>query len=142
DSVGVAIPSVAALQGTVRGLTGLGGYIASLGHGLLAIRAEQRAMPIALEVGITNRWSIGVTVPIVRVQVRQHFQLDSAGANLGLNPLLASPGDSTTYNAFFAALTGALQQLSDSIANNHYGCPGSAQCAQAQALLTRGQSLQ
>jgi hypothetical protein len=142
DSVGAAIPSIATLQSNVRTLTGLSGYLASLGKGLLGIRAERRTMPIALELGITNRLSVSLSVPIVRVQVRKHLQLDSTEANLGLNPLLANPVDSTTYNAFFAALGGALQELSDSITGGHYGCPGSAQCIQAQALLARGQALQ
>jgi hypothetical protein len=140
DSVIAGSPSVARLQQDVRSLTGLAGYVASLGRELLAIRAERRAIPIRIEYGVTNRLSVGVTVPIVRVQVREGYRQSPPGVNLGALPETAA--DSARYLAFFDDLDAALLQLSDSIAGGAYGCPGSTACAQAQALLARGQTMQ
>ena len=44
------------------------------------VRAERRATPLGLDVGITNRIAVGVRLPIVRVNVRESFPQDSTGA--------------------------------------------------------------
>jgi hypothetical protein len=140
DSAIAVLPSVALVQQDVRALTGVAGYVASLGHELLSIRAERRVMPIGLEYGINNHLSLGVTVPIVRVQVREGFALHSPGANLGLGPRTSE--DSARYTSFFGNLDAALAQLSDSLAAGAYGCPSSPACSRAQAVLSQGQTLQ
>src|SRR5882762_1843181 len=43
------------------------------------VHAERRVTPLALEFGISNRIAVGVSVPIVRVNTRAGFQLDSLG---------------------------------------------------------------
>jgi len=138
DSVSQALPSVVRLQQDVRTATGLAGYLATLGHQLLAVRAERRVMPIRFEYGITSRLSFGVTIPIVRVQVRELFQARPPGSNLGT---LSLADDSARYNTFFTHLDAALVQLGDSIAAGAYGCPAGPDCLRAQALLVQGQTL-
>jgi len=74
-----------------------------IGAGLLPptmlVRAERRETPLGIEFGITNRLAIGVKAPIVRQNVRESYQLDSAGnrvadsASLRVDSLLAD----TTY---------------------------------------------
>ena len=56
------------------------------------VRAERRVTPLGLDFGITNRISVGVRVPMVRVNTRESFPQDSAGA-ASLNSLLQD----TTY---------------------------------------------
>jgi hypothetical protein len=140
DSAAATVPSVALIQQDTRTLTGLAGYIASLGHDLLAIRAERRVMPIGLEYGISNRLSLGLVVPIVRVQVRTGYALHPPGGDLGFGPRTSA--DSARYTAFFSSLGTALAALNDSIhaISNPYGCP-SAACARAEATLAFGDSL-
>ena len=137
DSVSQSLPSVVRLQQDVRAATGLAGYLATLGHELLAVRAERRVMPIRFEYGITSRLSFGVTIPIVRVAVRELFQARPPGSNLGALSL----ADSARYKTFFTHLDTALAQLGDSIAAGAYGCPAGPDCLRAQALLAQGQSL-
>lgn len=139
DSAAATLPSVALIQQDTRTLTGLAGYIASLGHDLLAIRAERRVMPIGLEYGINNRLSLGVMIPIVRVQVRAGYTLHPPGANVGFGP--RSSADSARYTAFFNTLDAALLQLQDSIINGHYGCTGSPPTCRAQAVYDSAQAL-
>ena len=140
DSASAALPSLASMQQETRTLTGLAGYIASLGHDLLAVRAERRIMPIGLEYGISDRLSIGVTVPIVRVEVRAGYTLHPPGANVGMGPRTSA--DSARYQAFFTAFDAALGQLSKNIADSVYGpCSSSPTCQRAQAAYTNDSTL-
>ena len=133
DSLTQWLPAVALAQENVRAATGLTGYIARLGGSLLAIRAERRITPIGLEFGITNRLSLGATLPIVRVEVRERFREKPEGSNLGAL-------DPTLYTTFFSHLNAALTQLNDSIVAGAYGCPASPLCARAQALFAQGRA--
>jgi hypothetical protein len=91
DTVGGRyIPAVAQMEQNVRTASGLAGFVASLGQGLLSVRQERRTYPIKAEVGVTNRLSVSLMVPIVRVATRTSLQLSTKGANLGLNPQLLS----------------------------------------------------
>lgn len=137
DSIPEWQPPRSRVQQDVRALTGIASYVASLGRELLAVRAERRVMPIGLEYGITNRLSLGVKVPIVRVEVRERYEAHPPGANVGL----AVAADSLRYAAFLADLDTALARLSDSIAAGAYGCPGSPSCTRAQALLDQGRTI-
>src|SRR5437870_6259243 len=68
-------------------------FVASLGAGLLSVRQERRTYPITAELGLTDRLSVSLMVPIVRVATRASLQLSNRGANLGVNPLvLNTPG--------------------------------------------------
>src|SRR6266404_4231978 len=63
-------------------------YVCSTVKGFLAcrydftsvfVREERRVTPLAVELGITDRIAVGVYLPLVRVNTRAGFQLDSAG---------------------------------------------------------------
>ena len=120
DTVGSRyIPELARLEQNVQAVTGnlvpgiqpqlvghgdraalLPRFVASLGAGLLSVRQERRTYPITAELGVTNRLSVSLTVPIVRVATRSALQLSTTGANLGLNPRLTVPGADAAYLAF------------------------------------------
>jgi len=105
------------------------------------VRVERREMPFTFEYGISSRLSVGLVLPIVRTYTRTYFRVDSAGVNLGTNPLVADPANATVYGAFFTNLDGELAGLQANITAGQYGCPGSPQCAQAQALLGQGEAV-
>ena len=139
DTVGAAAgPTLARIEQDVRTASGLSGFVASLGRGLLAVHAERRVTPIGVEVGITDRLSIGAMVPVVRVQTRARFSLNPAGANLGANPRLTTLGADTSYAAFFTQFDAALTRLNDSIAA---WCPSNPKCPGAFFLSARGQAV-
>jgi len=71
------------------------------------IRAERRVTPLGLDFGITNRIAVGVRVPLVRVNVRESFPLDSAG----------DPADSAGKAALDTLLRGTTYAF-DSISAN------------------------
>ena len=136
DTVGAtAIPVVARLEQDVRVASGVPGFVANLGQSLLSVRQERRTTPITAELGLSDRLSLSVSVPIVRVATRAHLQISSKGANLGLNPLLRGVANSgASYGAFFTQFDTSLARLDANIAGGGYGCPASRQCA-AQAFL-------
>jgi hypothetical protein len=141
DTIGALhIPTVARLQQDLRTASGMPGFIASIGQGAFSARAEVRVTPITAELGLTDRLSFAITLPVVRTATRTNFKLSPAGATLGANPLATLSGAGARYADFFSHFAGALAQLGDSINNGHYGCPG-PQCAQAQAFLSQGQAI-
>src|SRR2546427_10268553 len=113
DTVGGRyIPVVSRLEQNVRVVGGISSFVASLGAGLLSVRQERRTYPTTAEVGLTNRLSGSLMVPMVRVATRASFQYSARGANLGVNPLVFNaPGARGTDSAFFAQFDQALAQL-------------------------------
>jgi hypothetical protein len=131
DTIGArSIPVIARLEQNVRFASGLGGFVANIGAGLLSAYQERRTYPVKAEVGLTERLSLSLMVPIVRVATRTAFQLSSRGANLGLNPLLTNRAVADpVYTAFFTQFQASLQQLDQNISAGQYGCAGNAPCA-------------
>src|SRR5213593_1141056 len=121
DTVGGRyIPVVSRLEQNVRVVSGISSFVASLGAGLLSVRQERRTYPTTAEVGLTNRLSVSLMVPMVRVATRASFQYSARGANLGVNPLVFNaPGARASDSAFFAQFDQALAQLDQQAA----GCP-------------------
>ncbi|HYR97928.1 MAG TPA: hypothetical protein VEO58_02875, partial [Gemmatimonadales bacterium] len=113
DTVGGRyIPVVARLEQNVRVASGLAGFVASLGAGLFNVRQERRTYPTTAELGITNRLSVSLMIPMVRVQTRASLQLSNRGANLGVNPLVVNTlGVRGTDSVFFAQFDTALARL-------------------------------
>jgi hypothetical protein len=112
DSLGVgALPFLQPYQNQIQAASGLATFSLNLGHPLVALNASVRTMPIGIELGLTRRLAIGVTVPIVRSRMDASFQVDTAAArrsNVGLNPGL---NDSTALAAFRSQMTRALAAL-------------------------------
>lgn len=143
DSVGgTYLPVVARLQADTRTAGLVPGFVASLGRGLLALRAERRTTPFELEWGVTDRLALGVMLPLVRVFTRAHLTLNPETATLGLNPLISDPITAAAeYGAFFTEFAGALTELEQNIAGGAYGCPSSPQCATATGFLTEARGV-
>ena len=118
DTVGSPyIPVVARLEQNVRVASGLAGFVASLGAGLLSVRQERRTYPMRAELGLTDRLSVSLMVPMVRVSTRASLQRSNSGANLGVNPLVVNAlGARGTDSVFFAQFDTALARLDQQIA--------------------------
>jgi hypothetical protein len=147
------IPALARLEQNVRTVTGdlvpiirpqvlgtadrqpvLPRFVASLGAGLLSVYQERRTYPITAELGITNRFSVSLTVPIVRAAMRSALKLSTTGANLGLNPRLTVPGADAAYLAFFMQFDTTLARFQQNINAGLYGCAGNPSCAARDSL--------
>ena len=138
---GTYVPLIARIEQDVRTAGALPGFVASLGKGLLALRHERRTTPVTAEFGVTSRLSLGVTVPIVRVFTRVDLNLDTTGANLGLNPLLTDPAGQEIYGTFFSQFDDVLSAMQLGIDNGEYGCPGTPQCDTAMEFLAEARDV-
>src|SRR5712691_13130247 len=84
DTVGGRyIPVVARLEQNVRVASGLSGFVASLGAGLLSVRQERRTYPMMAELGLTDRLSVSLMVPKERVETRASLKNSNQGDNHG-----------------------------------------------------------
>src|SRR6267378_8641130 len=77
------------------------------------VRAERRVTPLALEFGITNRIAVGVYAPLVRVNARAGFQLDSIG-----NP--GAPAAAKRLDSILTDTTYALEPIVGSSRRQHF----------------------
>src|SRR5439155_1744044 len=68
------------------------------------VHAERRVTPLALDFGITNRIAVGVYVPLVRVNTKAGFPLDSAG-----NP--GAPGAAQRLDSILSDTTFAFDTI-------------------------------
>jgi hypothetical protein len=131
---GDIIPQIARLESDIATATSSAGYLAILGKARLSLRAERRVTPLLLEWGVTDRLAVGLRVPLVRVQMRASFALDSTNGNLGRNPRAALIDGDSQYELFFGQFDAALTQMQGNIAAGTYGPPGSGTRAAAQAF--------
>jgi hypothetical protein len=140
-----AIPSLTPHETAIRSLTGLSTFSLSLGPSTLHAEADARWTPLRIELGLSDRLTVGVGVPIVKTRVRAGFSLDTAAASVGWNPTLLQAGDAAglaAYQALFAELNAAIIDLEANIAAGQYGCPTSPECAAAQDLLVRARAFE
>lgn len=128
DTFGVAaLPFLAPIQTRVRDLTGLGGFVMNLGRTSLALNASVRVMPVGIELGLSRRLSVSVTVPLVRSRMEAFFALDTAAArrgNVGWNPAFLTPG---ALDGFRAQVEAALERLRTLVVSGPASLRGQAQ---------------
>ena len=117
DSFGVtSLPFLQPYQNAIQSAAG-SGFSLNLGHTLVALNASVRTVPIGIELGLTRRLAIGVTVPIVRSRVDASFEVDTAAArqgNVGWNPGFLTPTAVAGFRAQMTAAISALQRQATS----------------------------
>ena len=98
---------------------------------------------VGLSYGVTGRITVFAAVPIVRTRMQLAFELDSTGADAGINPndpVLGTALGRSQMTTFFTEFDAALATLSNNIASGVYnGNP--QQLALAQQTLADGTSL-
>jgi len=77
------------------------------------VREERRVTPLAVELGITDRIAVGVYLPLVRVNTRAGFQLDSAG-----NP--GAPGAVQRLDSILTDTTYAFEPVVGTSRRDHF----------------------
>jgi hypothetical protein len=125
DALGVAqLPLLSPLQQALAGITEGTPEAVSLGRTVGLARGSYLTFPVSGELGITRRFSLGVTVPTVRSRhvVDVRVNPDGTTGNIGFNPAIEASFPSAALAAgarernravqtqFTAAVT-ALQQL-------------------------------
>jgi hypothetical protein len=138
------LPLLAAAEAAVRDLTSDSSYRMVLGKVKLPLDADIRRFPLDLSLGITRWLTLTVRVPLVKTRVQGVFKLDSTTANVGWNQATQAALNSQNLSQILSLLSQlgtAIATLQTRIAQGNYGCPTSAQCQSANALLARAQRL-
>jgi hypothetical protein len=116
------------IEDEVQGL-GIPAFAASLGASRLDARQRLFVTPLAIEYGLSDRLTIGVSSSLVRTRAEVQFRLDGTGATLGRNPIALGSGvaaaNGATVDAYATAWTGLVTRRDDCIANagSHPECP-------------------
>ncbi len=153
DALGVRqLPQLGGVERALRSLADDAGLTLSLGPLEARGAVRQSFAPLALDVGITRRLSLGLLVPYGESRDISQFILnrDGSGANVGRNPAFdaaSAPGALNTNGALLRQLQGArsglvaeLARCADPVAT---GCDAiRADPAGAQALLARAATVQ
>ena len=128
------LPTLFAVEAAVRRITGDATYRASLGAARINLDADVRRFPLDAELGITDWLTLSVRVPVIKTRVQGAFTLDSTTGTVGWNQIAAEAANPLARGqivALLAQLDQAATTLEGRIAAGDYGCPSSAQCAQA-----------
>ena len=138
DATGALLfPGISRLEGTLRDWLGEPELNAVLGGSRALVTASRVRVPLRAEVGLLDRVTIGVMVPLVRnrTEVEFAFRADSATANLGVNPALRSPTEVLAFtNELRARSESAAQRASQLCAE----APASPECAAADGVARDG----
>ena len=135
DSIGVAqFENLGPVQTSVRTLAGMPDFSASLGASLARVRDHAIATPVAVELGLTRRITVGVTVPFLTATSSLDLRVNPTGREptLGFNPTLGSAAALASNGALLAQFDSAASQLAQrltSCATN----PPAAGCAAVNA---------
>lgn len=142
-------PQFAGAEQRIRALTGQANFRLSLGTLEADGEVRQSIAPITVEYGVTSRLSVRLLVPYVESRDINRLVLnaDGTGANVGLNPALASSGTAarsangtvaSQIEQARAALRAEITRCASSAATN---CSSiRANVAGAEALLDRAAS--
>lgn len=135
DTIGVAqFENLGPLQSSLRSLSGIPGFTASLGTSNVRLRENVLTTPLAMEIGLTRRLSMSVMVPFVTATSNVNFVMNPAGfePTLGFNPTLLVPAVITSNATFLAQFDSASAQLSRAIATCA-ATPAASGCAPIDA---------
>jgi hypothetical protein len=136
ESAGVRlIPSMWTPQNAIRSIIGDPAYTIDAGAFRTTLDADIRRFPLNLELGISNRLTITASIPLVTTRAQVNFVIDSANSDMGSN--VAGRVEATATRQLLEELEAGAAFVESQIAVGGYGCPGSAQCAEAQALVSR-----
>lgn len=147
-----AFPQLSGAESAIRALTGSASYALSLGTFEAIGDVRQSTVPLALDVGITRRISVGLAVPYVESRNRSQLVLNRKGtsANVGQNPAFSTTlgtAARTTNGSLLRQFALARTQLAaeitrcaDPVATNCTAIranPAAAQALLQQALTTQ-----
>jgi hypothetical protein len=121
---------LAPLQQDVRLLSGLSAFTASLGQTTVDVEQMVSRTPITLELGVTRRLSVGITVPYMMAQREVIVNTNplASGATLGLNPARSVVNARLQNGAVNAEFGAAITQLQQRIATCQ-ATPGASGCS-------------
>lgn len=135
------LPALSALSADITSLSRTSGFAAALGTGRVDAAITAAVIPLSLQVGLTNRIMLSVSVPYFTGAQDVQAGIDPATATVGINPAITSAAAMAKNTTIVSSLTDAASNLealaSDCAANPAFD----PRCAQVTAELAQVQSL-
>lgn len=125
------IPGLDDLRSALESLVGTSGPF-RLGASTAAVSHNEVRVPLSLDVGVWDRLTVGITVPLVRTTLEADVRIAAdEGADLGINPRVES---AAAVESFFADLDGRIAAAAALRTQLCGEDPGSDGCAAATSL--------
>jgi hypothetical protein len=137
-------PTMVPAELALQAITANSGLKLNLGKFTNTLDADIRRFPLSAALGLTDRITFSVNVPIVTVRMNDRLIVDSASKQVGWNQTLSAAANGTALaqvQALVSQLDAAAGVIDAGVNQNLYGCPASAQCAQAKALAIRARAV-
>ncbi len=137
-------PTLVAAEAAIQTVSGDPTYQINAGSFSTIRDADVRHFPFGFSLGLLDRLTLRVNVPIVTTRWQVTFTNDTTDANVGWNLADENYGDATTAAqaaALIGQLTTAISDVQAAIALGNYGCPTGPACDFARASVMRSQTL-
>ncbi len=145
DTAGSNIfPTFSGAENAIRSLTGDAAYRLNVGKFLTIRDADVRHFPFGFALGLSQRLTVRLNIPIVTTRSQVTFTSDTTDANVGWNLANENYGDATTAAdaaALISQLSAAISEIEAMIAAGNFGCPTGPGCDQARSIVTRATTL-
>ncbi len=141
DSLGATVlEPLRALEASLRSLSGLADVRVTLGTSATTTAVLVSTVPLAGEIGITDRLTMGVVVPIVETRATPQLSVNpsAAGGNIAPNPAAPGSAEQAVNVLFFQQLAAAQTQLAALIT----ACQAGSSDPRCPAVLAQGPALQ
>ncbi|UCF40542.1 MAG: hypothetical protein JSW43_12570 [Gemmatimonadota bacterium] len=138
------IPTMFSPQNAIRSITGDSTYTLNTGAWQTALEADVRRFPLNLALGLSDRLTFTASIPLVSTRSQVSFAIDSTDGDQGWNQVTAeasNPAARAQVVQLLTELEAGAAFVEGRIGAGDYGCPSSAQCAQAQDLVARARRL-
>jgi hypothetical protein len=133
SSAETLFPGAHALRSAIDALSATPGYVPVLGETTARVRKDVTRVELGAHLGVFDWLTIGATLPWTRTRssVDVHFQPDTLGGNVGLNPGLV---DAPAVASFLVGVSSAEASAQARAAQTCGSSPASVACTSAQAL--------
>ncbi len=145
DTAGSNIfPTFSGAEDAIRSLTGDAAYRLNVGKFSTIRDADVRHFPFGFALGVSQRLTVRLNIPIVTTRSQVTFTSDTTDANVGWNLADENYGDATTAAdaaALISQLSAAISEIEAMIAAGNFGCPSGPGCDLARSTVTRATTL-
>ncbi len=145
DTAGSNIfPTFSGAENAIRSLTGDAAYRLNVGKFSTIRDADVRHFPFGFALGVSQRLTVRLNIPIVTTRSQVTFTSDTTDANVGWNLANENYGDPTSAAdaaALISQLSAAISEIEALIAAGNFGCPTGPGCDQARSVVTRATTL-
>lgn len=138
------VPTMYSPQNAIRSITGDSVYTGNTGAWQTSWEADIRRFPLDLQLGLSNRLTLTVSIPLVSTRSQVSFVVDSTDADQGWNQVTVEAGNagaSAQIQLLLTELETGAAFVESRIAAGDFGCPSSTQCDQARDLVNRTRRL-